>query len=98
MKIELELSTEALQKHITKALNEQLFVNSYGEIRGNLAKEFVDLTQRQVLEQMEALDLTGLIREIIDDRLIPTLQDQVKKIIERETAKAVKKTMAEVKA
>ena len=97
VKIEIELDDEVIQNQIAKAVSQHLYV-SYGEIRGNLVKNFVDLTQDQVLRQINALDLSGLIREAIDNHLVPTIQDQTKKIIEREAAKAIKKTMAEVKA
>ena len=98
MKFEIDVSDEAIKSHVSKSLQDHLFVDSYGQMRGTLAREFSTLAQGQVLAQIEALDLTGLIREAINDHLIPTIHEQVKKIIERESAKAIKKTMAEVKA
>jgi len=97
VKIEIELDDEVIQNQIAKAVSQHLYV-SYGEIRGSLMKEFIDLTQAQVLDQINALDLSSMIREAINNHLIPTVQDQVKKTIEREAAKAIKIAMAERKA
>lgn len=98
MRYEIELSDDLIFKRVREELDRFARISSWGETSGSVTAVVNEQVKRQVGEQVDAIDLSGLIQREIKAYLMPTLTEVIRKQIEAEAKKQVKLAMNQKEA
>ena len=93
MRIEFEIPDTTINKMITSTLETQAKLDQYGRTNGPLAQSVKMIAEEQVQSALSELDLSEMVRKLIDISLIPTLETIIDNQIKAAAKKAVKAAM-----